>query len=270
MSWVQRLEEARAAFRRGDHEASARAHDPERIRQAEERHAGASGRYLSEMVYGSLDGVITTFAVVSGVAGARFGTGVVLVLGLANLLGDGLSMAAGAYLSARSDLDYYRREREREEWEIEHFPEGEREELRTVYRDMGFSEEDVETLVRIQTRDRKLWVDMMMVHELGLLRENVRPFRSALATFAAFVTAGAVPLLAYVAGLTHPWPASVMFAWSVAATGATLFGLGAARTLVTGVGWLRGGIEMLMVGGAAAAVAYGVGALLRALGIAAA
>jgi len=197
------------------------------------------------------------------------GTGVVLVLGFANLLGDGLSMAAGAHLSARSDLDYYRREREREEWEIEHFPEGEREELRAVYRDMGFAEDDVETLVRIQTRDRKLWVDMMMIHELGLVREQAEPLRSALATFLAFVVAGSVPLLAYVGGLTQPWSATAMFGWSVGATAATLFGLGAARSLVTGVGWFRGGMEMLVVGGAAAAVAYAVGAVLRALGVAA-
>ncbi|MCX7817777.1 MAG: VIT1/CCC1 transporter family protein [Kiritimatiellae bacterium] len=268
MSWVRRLEEAREAFRRRDTAASARAHEPERIRTAAERHAGASGRYLGEMVYGSLDGVITTFAVVSGVAGAQLGPGVVLVLGLANLLGDGLSMAAGAYLSVRSDQDYYRREREREEWEVEHFPDGEREELRAIYRAMGFSEADAEELVRIQTKDRALWVDMMMVHELGLHRETVRPLRAAFATFAAFVAAGTVPLVAYVTGLARPMSSAAMFAWSVAATAATLFGLGAARTFVTGVGWLRGGMEMLAVGGAAATVAYAVGAVLRLLGIA--
>ncbi|MBU4459162.1 MAG: VIT1/CCC1 transporter family protein [Verrucomicrobia bacterium] len=267
MSWTRRLDEARDAYRNRDAQASAVAHDPARIAKAAEGHGGEASRYVGEVVYGSLDGIITTFAVVSGVAGAELGTGVVLILGLANLFGDGLSMAAGAYLSARSDREYYQRERAREEWEIEHFPDGERAELEEVYLKMGFSPQDAADLVRIQSKDRRLWVDMMMVHELGMLREDHRPLRAALTTFASFAVAGAVPLLVYLAGLAVDIPADSKFWLSVGSTAVALFGLGAAKTLVTGVHWLRAGIEMLAVGSLAAAVAYGIGVALRGLGV---
>ena len=84
------------------------------------------------MVYGGLDGVVTTFAIVSGVAGDSLGSGVILILGLANVLADSLSMATGAYLSQKSELEYYQREREREVWEVEHFPDGDLHAPRTV------------------------------------------------------------------------------------------------------------------------------------------
>jgi VIT1/CCC1 family predicted Fe2+/Mn2+ transporter len=266
MSWTRRLDEAREAYRRGDRNASSLAHDRDRIARAVEHHGGESSRYIGEVVYGGLDGIITTFAVVSGVAGAELGTGIVLILGLANLFGDGLSMAAGAYLSARSDREYYLRERAREEWEVEHFPDGERAELEEVYLKMGFTARDAADLVRIQTKDRRLWVDMMMVHELGMLREETRPMRAALTTFVSFAVAGAIPLLVYLAGLAVDIPSASKFWLSVASTAVALFALGAAKTLVTGVRWMRGGIEMLAVGGLAAAVAYTIGAALRGLG----
>ncbi len=267
MSWTRRLDEARDAYRKGDAAASAAAHGRDRIVQAAEHHGGEGSRYLGEAVYGGLDGIITTFAVVSGVAGADLGACVVLILGLANLFGDGFSMAAGAFLSARSDREYYLRERAREEWEVEHFPDGERAELEEVYLKMGFSAQDASDLVRIQTKDRRLWVDMMMVHELGMLREDHRPMRAALITFVAFAIAGTVPLLVYLAGLAVNIPGDLKFWVSIASTAVVLFGMGAAKMLVTGVHWVRGGLEMLGVGGLAAGVAYGIGVALRGLGV---
>jgi hypothetical protein len=99
----KRLEEARKAFGQGDAKASADAHTHQAIMHAPEEHGGAGSQYLGEMVYGGLDGIITTFAVVSGVAGAQLGTPVILILGLANLLAVGFSMATGAYLSSKSE-----------------------------------------------------------------------------------------------------------------------------------------------------------------------
>jgi hypothetical protein len=134
MSITKRLDEARKAYANRDLASSRQAHRPEVIAQAMERHGGASHQYIGDMVYGGLDGIVTTFAVVSGVAGAELGSGIVLILGLANLFADGLSMATGAYLSSKSEREYYEREREREGWEVEHFPEGERAELLEIYR----------------------------------------------------------------------------------------------------------------------------------------
>jgi VIT1/CCC1 family predicted Fe2+/Mn2+ transporter len=218
------------------------------------------------MVYGGLDGIVTTFAVVSGVAGANLGSGIILILGLANLLADGLSMAAGAFLSLKSEREYYDRERQRETWEIEHFPDGERSEMIEIYRAKGYSREDAQALMEIQSKDHDLWVDAMMVHELGLLPDDRKPLRSALATFLAFLVAGSVPLLVYLLGLAVPVDPAIAFPVAVVLSGLALFALGAAKVFVTERSWLRSGLEMLVVGGLTAGVAYLVGFLLQGLG----
>jgi VIT1/CCC1 family predicted Fe2+/Mn2+ transporter len=248
-------------------ESSAQAHDPRRIaRTAQEEHGGASHQYIGDMVYGGLDGIITTFAVVSGVAGAELGTGIVLILGLANLLADGFSMATGAYLSSKSEQEYYDREREREAWEVEQFPEGERSELYEIYVDKGYSKEEARQLVDIHTRDPQRWVDAMMVDELGLLPDERKPIYSALATLASFIVAGAVPMLVYLLGLVVPVAPELAFPIAIGLSALALFALGAAKVLVTGLNAFRSGLEMLLVGALAAGVAYGVGALLKGIG----
>jgi VIT1/CCC1 family predicted Fe2+/Mn2+ transporter len=266
MSITKRLDKARKAFEDRDLAASGQAHSPEAIRRATEQHGGTSHQYVGDMVYGGLDGIVTTFAVVSGVAGAGLGSGIILILGLANLLADGLSMAAGAYLSLKSEREYYQREREREAWEVEHFPEGERIEMLELYKAKGYSQEDAQTLIAIQSKNQELWVDEMMVQELGLLPDDRRPTYSALATLASFVVAGAVPLLVYVVGLFVPIDPSTAFMTSIILSAMALFGLGAAKVLITERNWFRSGLEMLIVGGLAAAVAYLVGYLLQGLG----
>ncbi len=267
MGISKRLDDARKAFARGDTAASAAAHSPARIAQAaNEQHGGAGSQYLGDMVYGGLDGIVTTFAVVSGVAGAELGTSVILIMGLANLFADGFSMATGAFLSAKSEQEVYDREYQREAWEVDHFPEGERAELVALYRARGYPEADAEALADIQTRDKTRWVQAMMVDELGLLPDEKKPIQSALATFLAFVVAGAVPLLVYLLGLVTPVAAGVSFPVSLVLSGLALFGLGAAKVLVTKLNPLRSGLEMLLVGGLAAGVAYVVGALLKGIG----
>lgn len=271
MSITKRLDEARQAFSKGDQDASAAAHDPDRIAQAvheaPEEHGGAGSQYIGDFVYGGLDGIITTFAVVSGVAGANLGTGVILILGIANLLADGFSMATGAYLSAKSEREFYDKERERELWEVEHFPEGEKAELYEIYRSKGYSEDDAHQLVEIKSRDEEHWVDAMMLDELGMLKDDRNPLKNGLATLVAFIIAGAVPLLVYLLGLVVPIPPEAAFSVSIALSGAALFGLGAAKVIVTHQNPFRSGLEMLLVGGLAAAVAYIVGSLLAGLNV---
>ncbi len=266
MSLMRRVDEARKGYAQGDEQLSAQAHSVERISQAaREEHGGAAHQYLGEMVYGGLDGIVTTFAVVSGVAGAQLGSDIVLILGLANLFADGFSMATGAYLSSRSDQEYYERERERERWEVDHFPEGERAELLEVYRKRGYDEKDAAALVEVHSRNPERWVEAMMFDELGMVEDNRRPVRSGLATFAAFLVAGSVPLLAYLVGLFVEIPPDTAFRLSLVLSGVALFALGAAKVLVTERSLLRSGLETLLVGGLAAGVAYVVGALLKGL-----
>ena len=218
------------------------------------------------MVYGGLDGIVTTFAVVSGVAGAELGTSIILIMGLANLFADGFSMATGAFLSAKSEQEVYDREYQRESWEVEHFPEGERAELVALYKARGYPETDAEALAAIQVRDKTRWVQAMMVDELGLLPDDKRPIHSALATFLAFIVAGSVPLLVYLLGLIAPVASETAFPISLLLSGLALFGLGAAKVLVTKLNPIRSGLEMLLVGGLAAGVAYVVGWLLKGVG----
>lgn len=271
MGLSKRLEKARDAFAQKDIKASGQAHDRslfegDDIAFAQEKHGGASSQYLGDMVFGGLDGIVTTFAVVSGVSGALLGSKVILILGLANLFADGFSMAVGSYLSTKSDQEYYLRERQREAWEVEHFPDGERAELLQVYRRRGYSEEDAQDLVEIQSRDPKRWVDAMMVDELSMLPDERKPLLSGLATFVAFIIAGSLPLVVYLLGLVVPIPAQDAFPISLGLSAAALFGLGAAKVLVTQRSAIRSGIEMLLVGSLAAGVAYVIGALLKGIG----
>jgi VIT1/CCC1 family predicted Fe2+/Mn2+ transporter len=266
MSFSKRIEQARQGYAKGDRKLTAEAHDPRRIRQAMEQHAGEGSQYIGEMVYGGLDGIITTFAVVSGVAGASLGANIVLILGLANLFADGFSMAVGAYLSTKSEHELYQREREREAWEVEHFPEGEKAELYELYREQGYSEDDARRLVDIKSQNHELWVNAMMLEELGMIEDTRNPLRNGLATLLAFIIAGAVPLLVYLLGLWVALPAGILFPASLALSGLALFGLGAAKVLVTQNNPWRSGLEMLLVGGLAAGVAYVVGALLKGIG----
>ena len=107
----------------------------------EKYHKTASGTYLRDVVYGANDGIITTFAVVAGVAGAGLDTKIVIILGVANLIADGFAMATGNYLGTKSEVLFQKNEREMEEWEVEHVPDCEEEELRHIYRGKGFEGE---------------------------------------------------------------------------------------------------------------------------------
>jgi vacuolar iron transporter family protein len=266
MSLSKRIEKARKGYATGNKNLSALAHDPKMIKKAAEEHAGAGSQFIGEMVYGGLDGIITTFAVVSGVAGANLGANIVLILGLANLFADGFSMAVGSYLSTKSEQEYYQRERQREAWEVEHFPDGEKAELLEMYRQQGYSEADAQTLVDIKSKDHKLWVDAMMLEELHMLEDDANPLHNALATLISFIVAGIVPLLVYLLGLAVPSIMGAAFPIALVLSGLALFGLGAAKVLVTQNNPWRSGLEMLLVGGLAAGVAYAVGALLKGIG----
>ena len=266
MGISKRLDEARKAYEDNNMEASAAAHSKEAITQAEEKHAGTGSAYLGEMVYGGLDGIITTFAVVSSAAGAELTAGVALILGLANLFADGFSMATGSYLSTKSEQELYKKEYEREAWEVDHFPEGERLELVEIYIEKGYTPEEAEQLVSIHTKSKERWVDAMMIDELEMFKDETPPMRNALATFAAFLVAGALPLIVYLVGLVVPIEPDTAFLLSLALSGLGLFGLGASKVFFTRQNPWRSGLEMLIVGGAAAGVAYVVGVLLKGLG----
>src|SRR3989344_5803491 len=157
------------------------------------------GRHLKDIVYGANDGIITTFAVVAGVAGAGLEHVVVALLGLANLLADGFSMAASNYLGSKSEHDFALRERKTEEIELKETPEEERAEMFGYLRKKGYTKDDADLLVNLLVKKREFWLDIAMKEELGIEMPAVgnKPSRNALVTFFSFVCAGFVPLLPY-------------------------------------------------------------------------
>jgi len=246
--------------RRETREELRRSHTPEAIR----RRLGQRPRpsYLSDFVYGAIDGAVTTFAVVSGVAGAALSPAIIIILGIANLMGDGFSMAAANYLGTRVTRQQRRQARREEEHEIDTHPEGEREEVRQIFAAKGFEGDMLNRAVDVITADREQWIKVMMAEEHGIGSETRIPFRAALSTFIAFILIGAIPLVPFalvIAGVDLPHA----FEWSAAMTGAAFFIVGAMKSRFVDEHWLRAGGETLLVGGAAAAIAYLVGLLLR-------
>jgi vacuolar iron transporter family protein len=258
-----RLKIARSAYNRRDIRATKKAHTKKAIQAAE--HHPTSGTYVGDFVYGAIDGSVTTFAVVSGVAGAALSSNIVIILGLANLLADGFSMAVGNYLSSKSDKEYIQRERKREEWEIANYPEGEIEEIRQIYKKKGFKGKDLERAVKIVTSNKEVWIDSMMKNELGLIENPISPVKKGAVTFVSFLLIGAIPLMPYFLSFISETIKEVVYPLSVFMTFIAFFLIGSAKVYVTKKNWLLSGLETLLIGGAAAIIAYGIGFLLRGL-----
>jgi len=232
-------------------------HTPEAIeaRLAE----GMRHNYLRDFVYGGIDGAVTTFAVVSGVVGAQLATKVILIMGAANLLADGFSMASSNFLGTKAEHDAHERLEAIERRHIEEHPEGEKEEVRQIIRNKGLDGEVLEHVVDRITGDREVWVRTMLREEYGLPQEIRSPWRAALLTFAAFLVCGLAPLVPF---LLH---APGAFTIASILTGAVFFAIGSVKSLWSITSWWRSGIETLLIGAVAAALAYGAGVLLKGL-----
>lgn len=241
-------------------------HTPEAIRRR--LAGGPEHSYVRDFIYGAIDGTITTFAVVSGVVGAQLAPGIIVILGLANLLADGFSMAVSNYLGTRAEEEHRQRLRKLEREHIRKYPAGEREEVRQIFAAKGFEGEDLDRAVETITSDVERWVDTMMTEELGVLLQGPNAMKAARSTFIAFVVVGAVPLAAFVWELAvpnSPLPGGA-FAWSIVMTAIAFATVGALKSRFVERSWWRGALETLLVGGSAAVIAYGVGVLLRGIG----
>jgi VIT1/CCC1 family predicted Fe2+/Mn2+ transporter len=230
-------------------------HTPDAIRTRLAQ--GPSTSTLRDFVYGAIDGVVTTFAVVAGVAGAGLATRVVLILGAANLAADGFSMAVSNFLGARSEDQRRQRYLREEEQHVAAVPAGEREEVRQLLGAWGLTGGLLDGATGAVTEDRDRWVRFMMQLEHGFPPAGPSPARAALVTFVAFVTIGFIPLGPFVVDALVGGGAP--FAWSAGLTVAAFFAVGAGKGLVVAQAWWRSGMEMVVVGGTAAALAYAVG-----------
>ncbi len=226
-------------------------HDPAAIaaRLNDKRRAS----YLSDFVYGGIDGAITTFAIVAGVVGASLSSGVILILGLANLLADGFSMAASNYSGTKTVTDNIDRLRLVEQRHVAADPDGEREEVRQILEKKGLSGDALESGVQSITSDQQRWIDFMLVEEYGMPVTKPRPGKAGFATFVAFLLCGSVPLLPYLTETPNPFMVATVI------TGIVFFLIGAMKSLWATASWWRSGLETFFIGGIAAALAYFVG-----------
>jgi len=238
-----------------------RSHTPDAIERR--LGGGPTHSYLRDFIYGAVDGSVTTFSVVSAVAGAGLSPGIIIILGAANLVGDGFSMAASSFLATRAEDRQRERARLREESHIQRIPEGEREEVRQIFARKGFSGEDLDRVVEVITSDRRQWVDTMMREELGMATEGPSPWRAALTTFSAFNIIGLLPLLPFILELARSGMTGAPFGWSALLTGIAFFIVGALKGRFLDEKWYLAGLETLGVGGAAAALSYVVGYLIK-------
>jgi len=225
-----------------------------------DRMAGSGGHgFLRDWIFGGIDGAVTTFAVVSGAAGAALEPGIVLILGTANLLADGLSMGASNYLGTSAERDELARAAAIERRHIEAVPAGERDEVREIFRRKGLHGATLDAVVEQITSSRRQWVDTMLAEEYGLPRTVRNPVLAGLSTFSAFAVCGLIPLIPYL--LWRP----DAFVIACVLTGGIFFVIGAVKGAWSIHPWWRSAIETLIVGTAAAAAAYGAGSVLQGL-----
>ena len=233
-------------------------HAPHRIRSRLDHPRGESP--LGDFMLGGVDGVITTFAVVAGSAGGQLASTIIIILGIANLIADGFSMAVSNYLGTRTRQEEVRKSRADEQWQIDVFPEGEREEIREIFARKGFEGAALNEIVEVITADREVWINTMMAEELRLSDVSSRPLRAGLTTFVAFSICGAIPLLPFLIGIGD---FNAMFFASASLGAATFFALGMGKGSVVGISPVRSGLQTLGVGGVAAILAYVAGHLLH-------
>jgi len=260
------LNAARTAYAEGDIEASKAAHG---VKTHSEGHSKVGG-HIKCIVFGGMDGIITTFAVVAGANGGGLSTAAILIMGFSNVFADALSMGVGEALSTKSENEYILLEKKREEWELENNPEGEIEEMVDLYVEKGMARDDAQLCIEKMAKYPKFFVNVMMVEELELQvpDEDENPWIEGAYMFGSFVFFGTIPLLAYIIFASMGMTQEFLFAIACCITGVALFGLGVGKSRVTKQIWWQCGLEVLCLGGGCAVAAYLIGALVHsALGV---
>lgn len=234
-------------------------HAPARIRgRLNERRQGG---YISDAVLGAIDGGITSFVVVAGAVGAGFSSTVIIILGFASLLADGFSMAASNFLGTKSEKERAEQAQREEQKHIDLVPEGQREELRQIFAAKGFDGRTLEDIVDTIARNRELWAQTVAQELFGIHPVDAgKPVRAGAATFAAFLLIGALPLLPFVVPGLDPGRA---FFVSAVVTSLAFFAVGYVKGRALGGRAVFAGLETFVIGGGAALLAYGVGAVLQ-------
>eukprot|EP01083_Nonionella_stella_P012705 35941_1 len=230
----------------------------------ESKHKGSAGEFIKSIIFGGLDGIITLFAIVASISGSNLNVETVLVLGFAKLVGDGISMGIGDFLSEKAEIDFTKSEYRREKWEFDNYRDGEIKEMIDIYRDKGISETDAKVILTTMAKYPEFFLDHMMMQELELdssvMDDN--PIKNGGITFVSFLVFGTVPLLSYVVfhGMeTPPGQTDWKLIIAVILTCLTLFGMGAVKGHYCNNNILKSGFFVMMNGALAAGAAYVIG-----------
>jgi vacuolar iron transporter family protein len=236
---------------------------PHSVEEIGRRHRGRlAGGNLRAAVFGASDGLVSNVCLILGVAGAHPSGTAVLVSGVAGLLAGAFSMAAGEYVSVRSQREMFEHQIGAERDELAKYPVQEAAELSLIYQARGLGQEDADRVATRIVANPGYALDALAREELGLDPSALgSPVGAAVVSFASFAVGAAVPLAPFVARVDAD---GVALTLSVALTAVALFGVGCAISLYTGRGAVRGGVRTLLLGAAAGAVTYGIGRLLGA------
>lgn len=254
------INEARQSYLVNDVEASRIYHE----KKNEEQHQ-TEGGMLKPIIFGGLDGILTSFAIVAGAAGGELSPNTVLILGFSNIFADALSMGVGEFLSSKAENEWILSEREREAWEMDNYPEGEIQEMEDLYIEKGMNSEDAKTVVKIMSKYKDFFIDVMMAEELELRVPEedhlFESFKEGVVMFCSFAAFGAFPLLGYVIiPVSFPdLPSETLFTNACVVTGIVLFLMGIVKSKFSSSKWYICGLETLLLGGACATVAYVLG-----------
>ena len=218
---------------------------------------------VRDVVIGMADGLTVPFALAAGISGAiassPHASTLVVTAGFAEIAAGSIAMGLGGYLAAKTDLEHYSSEREREIRETVELPDVEVEEVAKVFRDYGMTEAEMAPVVKAITGDQRAWVDFMMRFELGLEKPQPKRARvSALTIAASYIVGGLIPLAPYIILAdvrTGLW-------YSVGFTLVALAVFGWVKGRFTGISPLKGGMQTVVTGGLAAGAAFLIAKLI--------
>jgi VIT1/CCC1 family predicted Fe2+/Mn2+ transporter len=218
----------------------------------------SGGGNLRAAVFGVNDGLVSNASLILGVAGAAADIGVIVLSGIAGLLAGAFSMAAGEYVSVRSQREMYEYQIGLEADELEQYPEEEAGELALIYEARGIPHETAKKMADDIIADPDRALDALAREELGLNPDELgSPWGAAISSFLAFAVGGMIPLLPFLV-LAHHGALPI----SIGLTAIALFSVGATLSLFIGRGAIRGGLRMLLIGGGAGALTFLIGSML--------
>lgn len=231
---------------------------PTRLDDFGKRHqSGAAGNALRAGVFGVNDGLVSNAALIYGVAGASQEPSIIVLTGVAGLLAGAFSMAAGEYVSVRSQREMFEYQIGLERDELEEYPEEEAAELALIYAAKGMPKDEAQRVASTLMQDPERALDTLAREELGLNPDELgSPWVAALSSFSAFTAGAALPLAPFLLGHGE----ALMSSMALTALG--LFAVGASMSLFTGRHAMLSGMRMLAIGGAAGLATYFIGAWL--------